>query len=231
MKLVTGAEPPSIAGLGVSFDRVTKRYGRLVALRGVSLTIAPGEFLALLGPNGSGKSTLIKIAAHAARPTAGDVRFTRPDGSTLTSPVEARSRTGLVGHTSLTYDDLSAEENLYFFGKLYGVEQLPARVNELLRAVGLGERSRSLVRTFSRGMRQRLSIARALLPGPGLLLLDEPTTGLDQDALGWLTECLRGLHAMGCTIVMSTHGASDVLSLATRTIHLQAGTVNEGGAQ
>ncbi len=219
------------AGVGVSFERVSKRYGRLLALRNISLAIQPGQFVALLGPNGSGKSTLIKVAAQAAQPTSGEVHFTEVNGEAILSPKEARARIGLVGHNSLTYDDLTAEENLAFFAKLYGVADAVSRIGELLQAVGLGARKGSLVRTFSRGMRQRLSIARALLPLPGLLLLDEPTTGLDQSALSWLTEYLRQLHSGGCTILMSTHGASDVLALATRKINLDAGALADGGSR
>jgi len=211
--------------MGVSFARVSKRYGALFAVRNVSLAIAPGEFVALLGPNGSGKSTLIRLAAQAARPTAGSVNFSLEGGRALVEPVEARAGIGLVGHSSLVYDELSAVENLQFFGKLYGVSNIPRRARELVEAVGLGKRADSLVRGFSRGMRQRLSIARALLHAPGLLLLDEPTTGLDQDALNWLTAYLRDLHHAGCTIVMSTHGASDVLALAKRRVMLEAGSI------
>lgn len=216
-------------GLGVSFQQVTKRYGLLLALRNVSVSIHPGEFVALLGPNGSGKSTLIKLGAQAARPTSGTISFTNSKGVVIASSVEVRSRMGLVGHSSLTYDDLSAEENLVFFGKLYGVENPAARATALLDEVGLLSRKKSLARTFSRGMRQRLSIARALLPAPGILFLDEPTTGLDQSAMGWFAEYLRNLHNRGCTILMSTHGTSDVLALATRTLHLEAGSVVSGG--
>jgi len=215
----------SFEPLGVSFDRVTKRYGALFALRNLSLTIGPGEFVALLGPNGSGKSSLLKAAATIIRPTSGAVSFHFPRGVPVENLLEARARIGLVGHSSLTYDDLTAEENLSLFAKLYGVENPRARIDELVAAVGLEERRNSLVRTFSRGMRQRLSIARALLPTPGLLLLDEPATGLDTVATDWLIHCIRNLHSTGCTMVMSTHGASDALSLASRTVTLAAGAV------
>lgn len=219
------ASRPSFEPLGVSFDRVTKRYGALFALRNLSLNIQPGEFVALLGPNGSGKSSLLKAAATIVRPTSGAVSFNSQGGVRVENVLEARARIGLVGHSSLTYDDLTAEENLSLFAKLYGVENARVRIDELQAEVGLAERRNSLVRTFSRGMRQRLSIARALLPMPGLLLLDEPVTGLDTAAAEWLIECLRDLHSEGRTIVMSTHGASEALSLAGRTVTLAAGAV------
>lgn len=224
------APHPSASPIGLSFTRVSKRYGALFALRNVSLEIAPGEFVALLGPNGSGKSTIIKIAGQASRPTVGTVAYSSAGGEVITNSADIRSRIGMVGHASLTYDDLTAEENLHFFARLYSIGEFRPRAESLLTAVGLLPRRASLVRTFSRGMRQRLSIARALLPEPGLLLLDEPTTGLDQQALEWLAACLRDLHRSGCTIVMSTHGASEVLSLATRRILLDSGSVAGGAA-
>ncbi len=220
----------SASPIGLSFVRVSKRYGALFALRNLSLEINPGEFVALLGPNGSGKSTIIKIAGQASRPTVGTVAYRSAAGEEIAVSADVRSRIGMVGHASLTYDDLTAEENLHFFARLYSLTNVRERTETLLSAVGLLPRRASLVRTFSRGMRQRLSIARALLPGPGLLLLDEPTTGLDQQALEWLTACLRDSHRSGCTIVMSTHGASDVLALATRRILLDAGSLAGGAA-
>jgi heme ABC exporter ATP-binding subunit CcmA len=224
------ALPGATPALGVRVEGVTKRYGALLALRNVSLTIAAGEFVAVHGPNGSGKSTLIRICAQAARPTSGTVRYATSEGALLEPSPAVRARVGLVGHSTLAYDELTAAENLLFFARLYSVASGPGRCSELLEAVGLAARRHSLVRTFSRGMRQRLSIARALLAAPGLLLLDEPTTGLDQQALEWLAACLRDLHGKGCTVVMSTHGSSDVLHLATRTVTLSAGAVQSDGA-
>lgn len=216
---------PHANPLGVSFTRVSKRYGRLLALRSVSLEIGAGEFVVLLGANGSGKSTLLRVAAGVARPTSGAVAYTAKNGETVTDAVAVKRAMGMVGHGGLTYDELTAEENLYFFGRLYGVEQVEQRITELLSAVGLRERRDSLVRTFSRGMRQRLAIARALVPGPGLLLLDEPATGLDNAGADWLTDFLHGFQAAGGTVLMSVHGASSLRDLATRTVTLHAGSV------
>jgi heme exporter protein A len=212
--VASGAEP----SIGLRFEKVDKRYGAVYALRNLTLAVAPGECVALAGRNGSGKTTLLRIASCLTRPTCGSLSF-----SGVTE--NQNPRAGFVAHASMVYDELTAEENLLFFAKLLGVANRRQRVDELLREVGLSERKDSLVRTFSRGMRQRAAIARALLANPTLLLFDEPGTGLDPEATAWLTGHLAKLRDSGCTILMSLHGESEVARLATRAVRLDAGSV------
>jgi len=212
--------------LGLSFAGVEKRFGSFVALRGITLQIHSGEFVALLGPNGAGKTTLLRIAALLASPTRGTVQFTDGERSYEASDLlKAKRQLAMVGHSTLLYDDLSAAENLTLFAQLYALDDISARVSNALKSCGLDSRSESLVRTFSRGMRQRLAIARALLHGPRILLLDEPAAGLDRQGLAWFSGTLERLRKDGCTVLMSTHARNESLELSTRAVLLAAGTV------
>ncbi|MGD0841483.1 MAG: heme ABC exporter ATP-binding protein CcmA [Candidatus Acidiferrales bacterium] len=212
------------AGLSLSFAAIEKRFGMRLALRGITLAIAPGEFVALVGANGSGKTTLLRIAALLMRPSAGKVSI-GGDGTETVAGI--RARCGLISHATLLYDELTAEENLHFFAQLYDLPNAAATCAAALERVGLSTRARDLVRTFSRGMRQRLSLARAMLAAPRLLLLDEPATGLDPAGQSWLGAEVARLHADGCTILMSTHGQNEAQSAVTRAIRLDSGVVAE----
>jgi heme exporter protein A len=212
---------PAASPAGIRFENIEKRYGGLYALRRVSLEIAAGECTLLAGRNGSGKTTLLRIAARLVRPSAGTATFL----DDKENAAGAGSRVGFVAHATMVYDELSAEENLALFARLLGIAEPAARAAELLGEVGLAERRSYLVRTFSRGMRQRMAIARALLNEPAVLLLDEPATGLDPQGVSWLAGTLRGMRDAGRTIVLSLHGESEISSLATRAIRLEAGSV------
>jgi heme exporter protein A len=207
--------------VGIRFEDIDKRYAGLYALRRVSLEITPGECVAVAGRNGSGKTTLLRIAARLARPSSGSITLLDSKKGTI---AEA-SQTGFVAHATMVYDELTAEENLLLFARLLRITEPAVRAQTLLSEVGLADRQSSLVRTFSRGMRQRMAIARALLNEPSVLLLDEPTTGLDPQGVAWLAETLHRMRDAGRTILMSLHGESEISALATRAIRLEAGSV------
>jgi heme exporter protein A len=202
-----------------------KAYGLMPVLRGLDLTIQRGEAVALLGPNGSGKSTFLRLVTGLTRPTGGLLRV----GGWM-MPEEAaavRSHLGLVSHKSLLYENLTARENLRFFGRLYNLPKaaLEQRIDDLLRRVGLFKRGHDQPRTFSRGMLQRLSIARALIPDPDILLFDEPYTGLDQDAAATLDTLLTDARSEGRTILMTTHQLDKAVDMAARVVILSKGVI------
>jgi heme exporter protein A len=221
--LASPARGDSGRGLRIQFTSVEKRYGMRLALRGVSLEISAGECVALVGHNGSGKTTMLKIAAQLSRPSGGTITFYDQDAALSADAV--KSRVGMVGHHTLVYDELTAAENLIFFAKLFSLPDPVKRAQEALAPVGLANRADDMVRTFSRGMRQRMGIARALLASPGLLLLDEPAAGLDPEGQQWLGATLERLHASGCTILMSTHGRNETQASVTRAIRLESGKI------
>jgi heme exporter protein A len=212
---------PAAAPAGIRFQNIDKRYGGLYALRRISVEIVAGECVVLAGRNGSGKTTLLRIAARLVRPSSGSFTFL----DNKRNEMETGPQTGFVAHATMVYDELTAEENLVLFARLLGIAEPARRAAELLEEVGLAERRTSLVRTFSRGMRQRMAIARALLNEPGVLLLDEPATGLDPQGVSWLAVTLSRMRDAGRTMVVSLHGESEISSLATRAIRLEAGSV------
>ena len=211
--------------IGIHFQNIEKRYGAIYALRRVSLEIAPGECVVFAGRNGSGKTTLLRIAARLVRASSGALTYRDRQGQ-----ICATAPSGFVAHATMVYDELTAEENLLLFARLQGIAEPAVRAEALLREVGLLERRSSLVRTFSRGMRQRMAIARALLHQPSVLLLDEPATGLDPQGISWLAETLGQMNKAGRTILMSLHGESEISALATRAVRLDAGSVAEDTA-
>ncbi len=213
--------PPAFSPAGLRFENIEKRYGALHALRRLSFAIAPGECVVFAGRNGSGKTTLLRVAARLVRPSGGVLSFPGESGAADIAPI----RPGFVAHATMVYDELTAEENLMLFARLQGTTQPENRVNDLLKEVGLSDRGASLVRTFSRGMRQRVAIARALLHEPAILLLDEPATGLDPQGVAWLATTIRRLRDSGRTILMSLHGESEISSIGTRAIRLDAGSI------
>ncbi len=202
---------------------LVKRFGPKVVLRGLNFEVGRGDFVALLGPNGAGKTTFLRILTSLARPTLGQVEIA---GYRLPAQAASvRRRLGVVSHQPLLYGDLTAEENLRFYGRMYGVPNLEARIAEVLEMVGLLARRRDLVRTFSRGMQQRLAIGRAVLHDPDVMLFDEPHTGLDQAASAMLDEVLRSVAARGRTVVMTSHDLARIGDLASRFDVLSNGRV------
>src|SRR5512135_2190873 len=207
----------------IEVRNLVKRFGGKTVLRGLEFDVQPGEFVALLGPNGAGKTTFLRILASLSQPTLGQVRVA---GYSLPNQSAAvRARLGVLSHLPLLYGDLTAEENLQFYGSLYGVPALQRRIGEVLEMTGLIARRHDLVRTFSRGMQQRLAIGRAIIHDPDVMLFDEPYTGLDQDASLMLDEVLKTVAAQGRTIVMTSHDLARAEGLATRFDILSRGVI------
>jgi heme exporter protein A len=207
----------------IAVRKLYKRFGLKTVLRGLDFTVEQGEFVALLGPNGAGKTTFLRILASLSRPASGEVRVA---GYHLPQQAAAvRRRLGVVSHLPLLYGDLTAEENLRFYGRMYGAPDLERRVGEVLDLVGLAARRRDLVRTFSRGMQQRLAIGRAVLHDPEVMLFDEPHTGLDQDACQMLDNVLLEVAARGRTVVMTSHDLARAADLASRFDVLSRGVI------
>jgi heme exporter protein A len=213
---------PSPSEVVVETHRLSRRYGGLAALDGLDLLIGRGESVLLVGPNGAGKSTLLRTLAMLLRPSDGRLRLFGADPS-VSDRAALRRRVGLLSHQTFLYDHLTAQENLAFYARLYGLPPREGALRDALREVGLDDRRRDLVRALSRGMQQRLAIARAFLHRPELLLLDEPFTGLDRQGADRLQAMLRDRIRGGVTGVLATHDFPSALPLATRVVILEEG--------
>lgn len=207
---------------------VTKSFGYHLVLRGIDLQLKRGEFLAIFGRNGAGKTTFLKVLATLLKPSSGSVRLAGLDLND--NAMEIRRKIGVVSHQTFLYDELTAYENLQFYGRMYDVPDLEERVHELIAKVGLTSCIHDRVRTLSRGMQQRLAIARAMVHDPSILLLDEPETGLDQYASAMLRELLVTFDAEERTVVMTTHSLERGLQMGNRIVILSKGRIAYEGS-
>lgn len=217
--------PPSTTPVGparIEIHGLVKRYNAQPVLKDLSLTVDDQELCVLVGANGAGKTTLLRIIATLIRPDAGEVLL---GGIPLSASPSLRQKIGYVGHQSLFYSDLTASENLRHYARLYHLAEPEAAVRQSIVAAGLTQHQHKPLRTYSRGMQQRLAIARALLHDPAILLLDEPYTGLDQEAAQDLDERLRSLHAPGRAILVAAHRPQRLLGIATHIAWLQEGNI------
>jgi heme ABC exporter ATP-binding subunit CcmA len=218
-------------GLGVKpaveIAQVSKYFGDFPALRDIEFLIEPGSVTALLGRNGAGKTTLLRILAGLSKPTRGAVKI---HGENIREEA-TRRKIGVLGHGLSLYEELSARENLLFFARLYGLDDPEHRTTDWLDRVGLARVRDGLVREFSRGMRQRLAIARTMMHQPDVILLDEPFTSLDDKAIALLQSLIRDEGARGATILMSTHQVREAMELASHVLLLNKGRVAYAGAR
>jgi len=211
------------AAFALESEDIRKTFGHFTALGGVTLRVKRGEFLALFGRNGAGKTTFLKIAATLVRHTHGKLRIEGID--VREEPENARRHIGFLSHNTYLYRDLTPVENLRFFARLYGVTDSDERIQSLLDRVGLRHRASDPVRAFSRGLHQRLGIARVMLHDPSVILLDEPYTGLDANAVEILNQILDQAAAAGRTIILTTHDLDQGLRGATRAAIIDRGKI------
>ncbi len=218
----SAATSPSVP-LAVETSGLVKSFGNYTALRGIDLKVPVGSTLAVFGPNGAGKTTLIKILASIMRPTSGKILI---EGLELKDNAEmVRTRLGLVAHQSYLYGNLSAWENLDFYARMYGVEDRYNRIGELLDMVNMTGRKHDRLSTFSRGMQQRMALARALLHKPSILLLDEPETGLDQQALSVMWDIIRREETGRRSIIFTSHSFERALAVCDDVLILERGRI------
>jgi heme exporter protein A len=204
----------------VEVTELARAFGSRRAVGGVTFSLAPGECLSLFGPNGAGKTTLLRLLAGLLKPSSGSARIS---GIQLPGGALARERVGLISHHSMLYEALSPRENVAFSARLYGIGDARGRVEDSLRRMSMLERADAPVRSLSRGMQQRVSIARATVHSPQLVLADEPYSGLDESGARSLTALLQELRSSGTAIIIVTHNLAEGLSLATHAAVMQRG--------
>jgi len=215
------ASPRAPSSPRIVLRRLSKYFERFTALDRLDLAIGPGEFVVVLGRNGAGKTTLLRVLALLQQPSEGELLFDDRPADKLESAF--RRRLGFIGHETFLYDELTAEENLLFHARLHGLARARERVAEVLAEMGLESRATSLARTLSRGLKQRLTLARAWLHQPDLLLLDEPATGLDAPTRERMHAWLAGCHRQGRSVILSSHDLRESLQPATRILLLEDG--------
>jgi len=211
----------------ITLQSVSRVYGRLFALHRVSTDFPAGAISALIGDNGSGKTTLLSLLATLEKPSDGSIEYDDVAWSHFSA--NYREKVGWIAHDTLLYDELSARENLKFYGRMYGAGDLEVTVDRWLERIGLADDADRLVDEYSRGMRQRLTIARALLHDPDLLLLDEPLTGLDRRGRNTVTGILEEMRDRQKIIVMASHDLHEISELADRLVILRRGKVTHIG--
>ncbi len=226
----TSPDASASLGAGLDFDHVTvddvsRHFGRRRAVARVSFVAARGSIIGLLGPNGAGKSTLLAMLATLLRPSAGAIRYGTMQATD--APPALRGRIGVLGHDLFLYPELTARENLAFFAGLYGRRDEDVAARAALTRAGLADRGDDLVASFSRGMRQRVALERALIHDPRLVLLDEPFTGLDEASTAALVARLRGLRESGAAIVLATHDLDVADGLLDEALFLREGRMVE----
>lgn len=204
-------------------EDIIKSFGRLVVLKQITVQIAAGQSVALLGRNGAGKSTLLRILSTQIKPTSGDVWI--QEHNIRENPSRCRSLIGMISHHTFIYDDLTPQQNLEFYAKLYGISNRGLKIEEMLANVDLTRWKDTPARNFSRGMKQRLAIARAFINEPKILFLDEPFTGLDQSAVSLLGNLIGKFHSQANTMVLVTHHLEHCLAFADRVIILSKGRI------
>lgn len=204
----------------VEANALTKAYGRRLAVAGIDLALSAGECLAIFGPNAAGKTTLLRLIAGLLKPTSGGVHV---QGVDVRRDTQARARVGLISHQSMLYAPLTALENVEFTARLYGLADPRRAARAALESMLVADRAHVQVRTLSRGLQQRVSVARAIVHGPTVVLLDEPYSGLDEAGARALTSILHALRDRGATLVVVTHNVAEGLALATHAAIMTEG--------